>query len=338
MALASIAHTLDRARSPVLKILVARSRWLRNVLSSRNSRTEFYAVVAIVAALTMTLLAPGFLYLWAPLLIGVPHIVADLRYLALPPYARASHRLRDIVVVALLAMTIYSPTPRFGGAAIIAAMVLTPWSTRSLRTLATRVAVLAVAVAGYTWMCRNPITTSYVLLHGHNLVAIALFSLVFARGRVRWLLPLLVAVVCSVVLAGIADPLLRGMSVENLAGYLLPSSALDHWPHILCARIAVLFVFLQSVHYAVWLRLIPEQARVRKGMRSFSASLRALQNDFGTTLLLGFAALAMTLPLLGLHDATSARRWYLQLAGFHAYFELACVARWWTSRSVGTRG
>jgi hypothetical protein len=322
MALASAASALDRARVPVLALL-ARSQRLHRVMRSRAARVNVWAAAGVLSALLAALIAPALMLLWTPLLLGVPHLVADVRYLLLPRYCPTTIRQRDLAVAAILFATLWWPAPALGGAAVVAAAWLSPtggsWRRRG-------VGVLAILACAAMW--RFPIAASYLLVHAHNLVAVLIFGWVFGRGRVRWWLLGAVAVVSSLLLLGALDPWLRRAALDQVSGYLLPLSALDRWPPAWCQRLTVLFVFLQSLHYAIWLRLIPEQARPRSGMRSFRASLQALQGDLGAGVVVLLAVLAFAVIAVGAVDTLAARQWYLRLAGFHAYLELAFLARW----------
>ena len=331
MPLAAVAQSLDRVRSPALKLVLSRSAWLRRIVQSRAFRIEFLAATSLTVALAVTLSAPSLLFMWAPLVLGVPHLVADVRYLVLAPYSAIPQRACDLLVVAMLAATLWWVSPVVGLAAVVVTLVLSPWRQATPRNVGIRIGLLAVVGLACAVAWRDPIPTSYVLLHAHNVVAVLLFSLVFGPGRARWMVPLIVAIIVAAVAGGLIDPWLHRVSLDNLAGYVLPTHALETWAPITCARIAVLFIFLQSVHYTIWLRLLPEQARPRNAMRSFGASLRALQQDFGRLLVGAFALLGCGLLLWGWHDVFAARQGYLRLANFHAYLELAFLARWLTT-------
>lgn len=324
MALAAVAHALDRLRAPTLA-LASRSRWLRAALRSRTSRVELFAVLGVSSALLAALVAPALLWLWAPLVLGVPHLVADVRYLALPSNSPVAVRLRDAAVATLLVATLLWPSPIPGGAAVVAAWLLSPWSAG---TAARQAMVGAVVVSAYAAMWSWPIESSYVLLHAHNAIAVLMFAGVFGRGRARWWLPAALAVLSALLLLGALDPVLPSRGLDEIAGYVLPLRALELWPAAFSARLAVLFVFMQSVHYAVWLRLVPELARPRAGARSFRASLAALQHEFSAVGVALLAALALLVLGLAAHDPLLAQREYLRFAGFHAYLELAFLARW----------
>jgi hypothetical protein len=112
----------------------------------------------------------------------------------------------------------------------------------------------------------------------------------------------------------------------------LPDAARAAWTPMVCARIGLVFVFLQSLHYAVWLRLVPEAMRPRPGMRGFVGGIRALEVDLTRVGVIVLAILAAGFVVAGSFDATWARATYLCLASFHAYLELAFLGRWLAAR------
>src|SRR6187402_3262273 len=101
MALALVARTLDGIRAPVLRFAATRIPSLRSAVRSRARRVELIAAGSIAVALVATLLAPALMFLWAPLVLGIPHLVADVRYLVVRAPVRV--RWRDLVVLGLLA-------------------------------------------------------------------------------------------------------------------------------------------------------------------------------------------------------------------------------------------
>src|SRR5262249_3123146 len=115
-----------------------------------------------------------------------------------------------------------------------------------------------------------------LFLHAHNFVALAVWWQ--WRPRPLWVL---------------AVPLAAGGGWLALGPFTWPS-----------------FAFLQAVHYAVWLRLIPEDDRARPAPRSFRASWQALRADFGRWPLLAFGGAALGLALWALVAAPDARDAY----------------------------
>jgi len=88
----------------------------------------------------------------------------------------------------------------------------------------------------------------------------------------------------------------------------------------------LLFAFLQSVHYLVWIRLIPEEARKQPTPRGFRKSFDALSFDFGFALLLVIGLLSMFFIGYGIFSPELARRDYLTLISFHGFLELFVLA------------
>ena len=92
------------------------------------------------------------------------------------------------------------------------------------------------------------------------------------------------------------------------------------------ARWVALFAFAQSVHYAMWLRLIPEDARPRRAPRPFRASYRALREDLGAIALALLALATLVFAVWAAFDLIAARDGYLRAAIGHGHLELAAGA------------
>jgi hypothetical protein len=328
-ALAIVARQLDRVRSPVVGSVLGRSAALRGVAADLRVRLALGAVAALVIALAVSLAAPATWFLWGPLVFGIPHVLADARYLVLSPYRRIALRRRDAVLAGGLVTLAVAGAPWLGAAVVIGAVVLTPAAGARRRT-----AVLAAAIALAYAAWSSPVITSYVVMHAHNLVALAVLIALAGRRRVGWGLAGGALAITAAVLTGGLDAILPMRALDELSGYVLPDAALARWSTEVCARVALTFVFLQGVHYAVWLRLIPAAMRPHGGMRGFGASVRALERDCTAPILVLVATAALALPALavvGASDAQALRALYVQLAGGHAYLELAVLARWLTS-------
>lgn len=190
----------------------------------------------------------------------------------------------------------------------------------------------AIALACAAWS--SPVVTSYAIMHAHNVVALAVLVALARHSRTAWALAIAALATAAVVLTGALDAVLPMRALDAFAGYVLPDAAFDAWSSAACARVALTFVFLQGVHYAVWLRLIPAVVRPHRGMRGFGASVRALERDCTIPITAIVATAAVALPamaILGATDAATLRDLYVRLAGGHAYLELAVLARWLSS-------
>jgi len=198
--------------------------------------------------------------------------------------------------------------------------------------LVPRVVLAALVFAAACWCAQNKAMSTLLLAHGHNLVALALW-VAYARQRKAHVIPALLAfAACAfLILHGelqqwlLHDEALApsglSLGVHRLAFGLSPSPA----PHIVL-RSLLFFAFAQSVHYAVWTRLIPEEDRAREGLRSCRATCRALVRDLGAPVLLAFIALTLWFVALAMLDLDGARAQYFRLALFHGPLELCAGA------------
>jgi len=168
-----------------------------------------------------------------------------------------------------------------------------------------------------------------VFAHAHNFIALALWwSWRPATGGWRFGVPLAFLAAGAALWFGGIEPSSgatawapRGMGDDYHLGQLAPG--LDEpW----ALRLVLLFAFAQAVHYGVWLRLIPEEDRPQATPRTFRASFRALEKDFGTILLGGSVVLMLGLAIWATMDLIEARASYLRMALFHGYLELAVAA------------
>ena len=168
--------------------------------------------------------------------------------------------------------------------------------------------------------------------HGHNLFAVGLWwAWASRRGRAHWPALALFALGLFLAAFGIVDEIVWrvGAYVAPRAGVDLGALVRELSPTrdpILSLRLVFAFAFAQSVHYSVWLRLIPEDDRPRPGVRSFASSWRALTADVGCPLALATCATVLVLVAWAMLEVSAARSAYLRVAGFHAYLECAVTA------------
>lgn len=334
----ALVHGLDRARLGWLRLL---GPLATPFLRSRELRSATSLTLSIGVALALTALAPLELLALGPLVLGVPHLAADVRYLVVRPrlHRRPAFWLAVVVPLALLGVTTWS---WLGFLAVLGAALTLPgaWSTR--RAL---VAVAALALAALAWWL--PRAVGPVMAHLHNVIAV-LFFLAWPAlvGRSRTLgwhrLPLaLFALATLAILGGALDPLAQRVGEIATSDGLGTPLALHEavlapaWldAPALTLRLVLFFAFAQSVHYAVWLRAVPEEDRGRPTPRTFRASLEALRDEGSLPVMAGFAALAIALGVWAAFDLYGARVGYLRGALFHGYLELAIAAA-----VVSTRG
>jgi hypothetical protein len=322
---------LDRLRLALLRALGPVGRHL---VRDRELRVGLLGSVAVLTALTGSLLVPWWMLALGPTLIGVPHILADVRYLVARPGLHRRWTFWAFVGVPIAA-TAFGVGVRAGAAALVGAALAArgaAWGWRAV-ALAGGLALGACALAWPYW-------TDLAFAHGHNLVAVLLWWAWRARRAAWHLLPLglffgALAVIFLAPLGGLYDQAFFWWAPAGLdANVQVPWLA---WglPADLAVRATLSFAFAQSVHYAVWLRMIPEDDRGRDTPRPWVASLRALRADLGLPLLVLGLGLACTFAVWALVDLGAARHAYLRVGLFHGHMELAAFA--WVMLERGRR-
>ncbi len=318
---AVVLAPLDTLRSAALRRL---GRLAPNLLAHREARVGLLGTLTVASAFALSCLVPLWTLALGPIVLGVPHLLADVRYLVI---RTALHRRRDfcLVVGGPLLATVAWPHSCVGLLAPVGAAIVAQGKAWI------RGAVLLGAIAVWFWSREHVYVADLVVAHGHNLFAVGLWWAWIARHhRYHW--PTLVGFAGGLVLiaSGAIDAVVlrigpysihSGLTLGMMIQELAPAGSGVVGLHLVLA-----FAFAQSVHYGVWLRLIPEDDRPRPGIRSFASSFRALQADVGTWLILLTGISCAVVVIWALLDVGVARHAYLRVAGFHAYLEAAVVA------------
>ncbi len=322
---------IDSVRSRLYRTL---RPWLAPLYADRARRVVWLGLFSISISFALTLVGPLWLLALGPVLLGVPHLVADARYLVVLPRLHERGPLVALAALPLLATG-------FGAPAAISLLSLVP------AVLLARASLPRKAVGLLVWAALTTVAvvweTPFLLafLHLHNVIALGWWWALRPRTKQAFLVPAAVLAGTVFILAGGAEPI-----VAALGGFQAPGSAATFTEFIestapglspsWAMRLVLSFAFLQSVHYAMWLRLVPEDARSRPAPRPFRATWAALVRDFGLPLLAVFFGLTLFIALWGLRDLASARWGYLRLAAFHGYLELAVAALFLVERKRPT--
>jgi hypothetical protein len=316
---------------------------LRAVLVEKKRRVPALLLLHASAALVLSVLAPTLLLVAGPLVLGVPHLLSDVRYLvlrpSLPRRARAwllggAALLLGLRAVALFGLaTVLRYELPLAALWVVGSAGLGAARLRDVRLLV--VAVLAAAFAGVASVA--PGTVRLFMAHAHNALAVAVWALAFCQARGRALT--VVGALSGAVVMLLTTPLAwlgfqhgvvqtlglhSFLAAEQLAPFVRDTP--------LALGVVASFAFLQSVHYAVWLHAIPQEATRGEGTLSFRMSGRALKSELGRW----GAALAMlvvvAVPVWGLVYPLRTQAIYLSLATFHGYLELGALSLWWLNR------
>jgi hypothetical protein len=316
--------TLDAIRGRTLRAVASVTPLAPELLRDRDRRIFAYALVAVGLAFGLTLVAPMALLAIGPIVLGVPHLAADIRYLVARP---GLHRRVGFwafvalpVVVSFLVPHAWIAMLAIAGGALVARVGL-------VRRLALALGGLALAAICFHFGRLADVA----LAHAHNAIAVAFFCL-WSRGEGRPVRHLVVVAVFLLGLGAIALGVLDGGAASRLGSSALydserlVSSLSPFEDPVVSVRVVLAFAFAQSVHYAVWVRLVPEEDRPRRGLRSFASSLRALRDDLGGVLLLLIVGVMLGLAGWACFALAAARDGYLRLAIFHGPLELGAAA------------
>ncbi len=316
---------LDAVRARVLR---AAFPLARPALGERSRRSAWYGALSVLVAFGCALTAPLSLLTLGPLVLGVPHLVSDVRYLVVRQKLAARAELR-IFVLPWLLLAIASPELRWGLFAVASAALC------ARAPLAPRVLVALTCATAGIFAQRSGGRAELWFAHAHNLIALGVWAL-WARKPARELMPMLLlfALAAALIASGVLEPWLTrsgALSPSRFAldanGWVTRFSLASPALHPTWAlRCVLFFAFAQSLHYAIWLRLIPEADRKQSGLRSFAGSYRALTRDLGTPVLAVSAALLVGVWCLAARDVHAAYDGYVRLATFHGPLELGMLA------------
>mgnify|MGYP007022319189 CR=1 FL=1 len=313
---------MDVVRARALKWL---GKTARPFIIDRELRVAAAGSLVIVAALLGALVLPLWMLALGPLIWGIPHILSDVRYLVVRP----GHHKRWPLVLAVGAPLAVAALGGGVVAGLCAAMGVFLVARCSAGRRAAGLVGIGALMAGALWAGS---VSEIIFAHAHNFIAVALWWAWRPRqGRWHWW-PLGLFVVGSVLLAlGVLDPFI-GVQLQRDWGFgwmdgryfatLLAPGSDAQWG----LRLVLLFAFAQAVHYGIWLRMMPDEDRPQRTPRSFLATWKALEADFGRwplrATVLGCAALAAWAAF----DLAGARLGYLRMANFHGHLELAAGA------------
>jgi hypothetical protein len=326
--MALLDHAERALITPLLTALDGCRAWLlkhsapvsRVFVRSRGWRVFALALLVCAAALFATVFGVGYSLLLGPVIFGVPHLFSEARYLF---FQRRSAR-RWVLVCILVAQAV-SVFAGFGIYSLGLASAAALWATAPARSWR-GVALLSLAALAQAASVIGPTWSRFLLLHLHNCVPLLVWA--FWRKRpafVSFAVPLIACLAAAAILGGYFDAIpLRTPLRDDIFSLTKITDAVaggfgGEWRR----RLLLFFCFTQAVHYAVWLRLIPEEARARETPRSWKASWEAYKRDSGANIarltLLATAAMPVFAFAVGV---VRARSLYVTLSEFHATVEV----------------
>jgi hypothetical protein len=329
---------LDDLRGGLLRTLGAFAPF-RRLLATRNTRVPLLLSIHATVAFTLALLLPSLSLALAPIFLGVPHVVSDVRHMVI---RRALPRwwLRTIVAFAgalLLVRLLEEASPLHAAPIVVENGVGVSWLLFAALGGAvlggwrrTAPVVVAFAVVFAVGALAEPRGFRFAFLHGHNLLAVAIWLLLFRRrGGLAWLPVALILIGGGLLATGA----LLGVTVHHgtLSLFGLHLFAAADWiapglPDRWALGLTTAFAFLQSVHYAIWLVAIPQDDVRVGGATTFRMAWRDMARDLGGGGLWIALALVVVALVAGMVALARTRVLLLSLATFHAWMEIAMLA------------
>jgi hypothetical protein len=294
-------------------------------------RSAVVAAAWVAGALALTLACPGVPFVLAPALFGVAHVAADYRYLmvrrSLPRELFVGILGSAALLVALRGLEAAIPAglvfPRLevavGWTVAVVAVALGSRGRRPLARLLLTVPLALVGVAAVS----APLTARLCFAHAHNLVGVALYFALFRPRSAKAAVPVAFALAAAAWLLVAAPvpftsfaPAWGARMLADTGAALPPALRSD-----LGIGLGMSYVFLQLVHYGVWLAFVPiADASVSS---TPGETRRSLAADFGPLVLGGTILAALVMIGASFLDVHRTRQVYLSVATFHGYLELA---------------
>ena len=186
----------DGLRSGVYR---AFGRRLARFFRDREVRVAWFAGIAVTMGALLAVSAPLWLLALGPILLGVPHVVGDVRYLWTQPGYHKNKRVWLLVGPALLVGAVTADVG-WGLAAALLALWALPASTQ--RRMAGAVVLVPLLVLSFVWRSEARL----LFAHLHNLIALALWCIYRPRTRrFHWGVLAGVGAISLLILLGAAD-------------------------------------------------------------------------------------------------------------------------------------
>ena len=335
-----LTNPLDRWRLYLLRILAP---FLRPLIRSSAHRVCVTASLGFLLATLISLKIPLWQLALGPIIWGIPHLIGDLRYLVVRRGLLKSIGFWLLIALPLLYFT-YRPSFVYTLIALSGATLLGYFHGRRQAQNQHRVilrragCVLSFVLGAYFFTRAYPLHAHFILLHGHNLITLGIWWK-WRDKRAWWeLIPLLVLIACSsLILFGWEANEWRVATLEsawqppNLSLRYFEITLASVFPEAWRPQWVVLYGLLQSAHYLVWVRLIPEEARERETPITFRRSLQRLSEDFGPLIVCLMIIGMIGLAFWAFFDVSAARLNYLKLIGAHASLEIAMIGYLYTA-------
>ncbi len=328
---------------------------LRRWYLDRPRRLGVNFLLVSITALLFSLALPLWVLAIGPVVYGLPHLVASLRYSAFSIKSRHDSRafLKAVTLITVLVALVrlwqilgwppaigrWSALPQGNGLEVLGMSLVLLAGIFFLRARCWRPilwACLATALLLH-FSLRFPLVLAGLMILAHNFIGFFYWiggSQKKADRTVAVLALILFAFIHWALFSGRLDglnsffsPSLEipgGLNGWEIGSSLFPNAGIDV---SLWIKGVTAYAFGQSIHYFVWLRAIPEVQLTHPTPSSFRQSRFYLERDLGTK---GAQVAVLTVLALSLFwlllKYNTARHCYLAAACFHGYAELLGLA------------
>ena len=351
---------LDLLRSKILKLSL-KVGGLQYLFFNRAGRVFVLFLSAILFYLATSLFFPLWVLLIGPIIWGVPHLIASLRYstqtLNLKSIQKVSVQKIHLVLWTLVFLyrffndvigyplflsqfpLLFEALALTLAAAVQIYLVKKNISLREFFEMEFLKSLFSISFSAFVvaMIYLYPIQTSLTALIGHNYLPLFFWykSCSTKEDLKVFALSAGIFILASIAIySGWFVGIYHWLAPQGHIGFLnwdyseiispYVSEELDYqfW-----YRIVSLYAFSQALHYFMWLKAIPENYQKHSHPPSFRSSISMLQNEFGSgaiSVLLLFCLIGIS--LWALLEFQSARLFYFSLASYNGFMELSAIA------------
>jgi hypothetical protein len=347
MILVNFINQIDRWRADILRYLL-KINYINNLFYNRSQRIFFRFNLYVIIAFILSWTFPLWILIIGPIVFGIPHIVASFRFLqnGILILEKANLKIKvfkmGIFISAILLMIrllkidfVDKQSINFLELVGTALFVFYISFISSAKRFIKLGPILIFAVILILSQFYSLQLIGFLILF-HNLIPF-IYWLRIVKDKENFkiaLWALMVFIVLSILIMGGIfdlphDYLMNMLNVHigsvnfyNMAKAILPQVNQGEWYF----RLVVLYSFGQSLHYFLWLNIIPDYKLKSKHTISFKQSLKLINLDCGQNIVwwvLGGGGIFLLLIFVS--SLENARNYYFSFAAIHGYLEIVSI-------------
>ncbi len=333
----------DICRSSIIRKTMKVSVF-RTLFIHRPYRLAVFFVLSLITNFFISIFFPLYGLLLGPIIFGIPHMFASLRYLPKMAVSKQTPQamINYVGFIFIIAATIRIAFNEYHFAlkflpngpelfmvciSLLSIAFLTKQKFTNLIFTFLLVSMLSICSYAYPYQTIGAL----VLIHNFLSFVFWLKASTSTKDTTVAVVSLLVfSLVTFLILFGTFDALMiyrptgilnNALNDLSIGSMISPGSSFEFWSRAVSA-----YAFGQGMHYFVWLKAIPEQELKDGPTISFNKSFKMLEADIGKRTI--FACILLMLFILAIclfKSFPAARYIYLVIASFHGYFEFTCL-------------